>query len=136
MEIWSSRSISMLWMAGASPLIFGLSFGIGEERIALVDHKGARHQFSLFGGEIFDIETTALATDGCSRSTLLAADGDGDTIVAIGYIDTEEEGSRRAAIPRGAQVIAEARGIGIGCHLGEIYRQTSKFLCLERKAAE
>ena len=107
-------------LTGFQFYLIDLAFGIGEERIALVDHERACHQFAHFGGKIFDIEATALATDGCSSSTLLAANGDGDTIVAIGYIDTEEEGSRRATIPRGAQVIAIACGIGIGCHPGEI----------------
>ena len=116
--------------------LIDLAFGIGEERVALVDHEGARHQFALLGSKIFDIEATTLTTDCRGGSTFLAADGDRYTIVAIGHIDTEKEGSRRAAIPRGAQVIAEARVIGISCHLGERNRQTSKFLCLERKAAE
>ena len=100
--------------------LIGLSFGIGEERIALVDHERACHQFALFGGKIFDIEATTLTTDCRGGSTFLAADGDRYTIVAIGHIDTEEKGSRRATIPRGAQVIAIACGIGINCHLGEI----------------
>ena len=101
--------------------LIGLSFGIGEERIALVDHKGARHQFSLFGSKIFDIEATTLTTDCRGGCTFLAADGDRYTIVAIGHIDTEKEGSRRTTVPSGTQVITIACGIGIGCHLGESY---------------